>query len=87
LDLAATETVHGVAVLLALAAAFCVNSVVDVEAYLAAAKAGGVTDRQVGMAISIARAVRRTAADKVEGVVRWLGDDGAGTTVCGSSRA
>ena len=72
--------------LIGVAAAFALNSAISVENYVAAAKGAGATERQIAVAISIARAVKQTAAEKVENVVRCFGDDSAGAAICCNTR-
>lgn len=65
-----------------LAASFAMNSAQGVQTCLVNARAAGANPRQVAAAVSIARAVRTTAAEKLEGAVAELPADPSAAAVC-----
>jgi AhpD family alkylhydroperoxidase len=70
--------------LASVAAAVCVNSVADLTIHLAAARGLGATAEQVRAAIAIARAVKRTAEEKLEAALALEAEAGA-SVCCGSA--
>ena len=68
--------------LVSVAAAYAINSVVDLEAHLADARSAGATEAQIATALSISRMVKKVAAEKVEAVVTGSPDNGVGASVC-----
>ena len=70
--------------LAAVAAAASVNSVPDLKARLETAVRAGATPEQVRAAIAIANAIKRTAEQKIAGVLRKY--EGAGESCCAPDR-
>ena len=71
--------------LVSIAAACAVNSVADLEthlAHLAHARNTGATEAQVTMTLSIARIVKRVAAEKIGLAPKDSPDDRSGASVC-----
>ena len=94
------ETSSLIRELVSISAAYAITCTTSLEAHLEAALALGATNRQVFAAIEIACGIRDVATSKAKAVVgRYLGvreeqaaacecaEDGAASTVAGSSRA
>jgi AhpD family alkylhydroperoxidase len=68
--------------LMCLAASFAVNSSHGFERHLENAMAAGATRREIAVAVSIARAVRTTAGEKLEALVTGISTDASAASVC-----
>jgi AhpD family alkylhydroperoxidase len=68
--------------LMCLAASFAVNSSQGLERHLENAMAAGATRREIAVAVSIARAVRTTAGEKLEALVTGFSADASAASVC-----
>jgi AhpD family alkylhydroperoxidase len=64
--------------LVCVAASHAINCVDNLEKHLTQARAAGATERQIVMALSIARSVKAAAASKVEAVVQVASDKASG---------
>jgi AhpD family alkylhydroperoxidase len=64
--------------LILIASAVCVNSVADLTLHLTAARELGATSEQISLAIAVARAIKKIAAEKLEAII---GDE-AGSGCC-----
>jgi AhpD family alkylhydroperoxidase len=67
--------------LVSIAAAVCVNSVGDLTIHLTAAGELGATEGQIRSAVAIARAIKRTAEEKLEAVIEGAARAGAAGTM------